>query len=240
MPDIFVGENSKPETTNSEDPVKPEEKEIQIEAKSVNPVHQAKRQIIHLQKDESHTHSHLFTAYCERPAGVNFIDILKEETLLLMLRKHFLTNFPWIISAIGLILVPFILAAINSFGILPFDFLPSTYIIFILFLYYFFVSGFIFVHYLTWFYNIGLVSNQRIIDIDFSSLVFENVDATKLSQVEDVGYVQIGIIRSIFDYGDVRIHTAGPTSNFDFLAVPHPGRIINVINDLIGGVKNHA
>ncbi|MBI2621419.1 MAG: PH domain-containing protein [Candidatus Levybacteria bacterium] len=236
MPDIFVGNTLKNDNPKSEEITesKAEEKRKNKELKSID----LRKQIIEFEGNEGHSHNHLTTAYCERPLGVTFADRLENEELLLFLRKHFITNVPWIVSALALVISPFIFIAITQFGGLPINFLPPIYIFMILLLYYFFVVGFIFVNYLTWFYNIGLVTDKRIIDIDFSSLVFENVDATKLSQVEDVGYKQVGIIRSIFDYGDVHIHTAGPAANFEFLAVPHPERIINIINDLIGKVQH--
>jgi hypothetical protein len=231
MPDIFVDKDDAP----------PQENQPQIAPETKNEENKNsdnRQQIVELQLHKDHAHSHFTTAYCEYPAGVVFADKLSDEVLLLFLRKHFVTNMPWVISAIGLLLAPLLLLFIVDFGLLTFDFLPSSYVTMFLVLYYFFIFGFLFVHYLTWFYNIGLVTNQRIIDIDFSSLVFENVDATKLSQVEDVGYKQVGIIRSIFDYGDIHLHTAGPTSNFEFFAVPHPEKIINIINNLIGKAKH--
>lgn len=231
MPDIFVGEKS--EVAVPEEKAPPEKEVIGTTRKP------ARSQILEFQDNPAHKHSHLFSSFCEIPEGVSFADKLKGEVLLLYLRRHFVTNVPWIIVAVAMAFVPFIFVGLSSFGVLPIETLPSTYILMILIFYYFFIFGFLFTHYLTWFYNIGLVTNQRIIDIDFSSLVFENVDATKLTQVEDVGYKQVGIIRSIFDYGDVHVHTAGPAANFEFSAVPHPEKVINVINDLIGEI-HHA
>ncbi len=235
MPDIFVGKVPEDDTSQSEGSLKPEKAEEEAnEPKNID----LRKQVVKFTSNKGHSHNHLITSYCEKPTGVSFADRLGGEELLLFLRKHFITNVPWIVSAVALILVPFILLAIAEFGVLPINFLPPIYIAMILLLYYFFIAGFIFVHYLTWFYNTDLITNQRILDIDFSSLVFENVDATKLSQVEDVGYKQVGIIRSIFDYGDIHLHTAGPSSNIEFSAVPHPERIINIINDLIGKTQH--
>lgn len=236
MPDIFVGNPPENDTSKSEDVSKSESNEAKKtkEPRNID----LRKQIVEFQDHQDHSHNHLVAAYCERPSGVSFADKLENEELLLFLRKHFITNVPWIVSAVALILTPFILVALAGLGFLPINFLPPVYLAMTLLLYYFFIAGFIFVHYLTWFYNIGLVTNQRIIDIDFSSLVFENVDATKLTQVEDVGYKQVGIIRSIFDYGNIHLHTAGPSSNFEFSAVPHPERVINIINDLIGRTRH--
>ena len=223
MPDIFVGEKQKEEEHS-------QEKAEVIEKTSVG--------ARSLKVDKHHSHLHVFTAYCENPPTVHFADKLDDEELLLFLRRHFVTNIPWIIEALAIAFIPLLLFVASSLNFITIDFLPSNFILLILVFYFLLLTGFIFVNYITWFYNVSLVTNKRIIDIDFSSIVFENVDATKLTQVEDVGYNQIGIIRSIFDYGDVHVHTAGPVSNFDFLAVPHPERVIKVINDLMGEENN--
>lgn len=183
--------------------------------------------------------SHFLSGYDSTPSSIKFGDQMENEIPLLFLRKHFITNLPWIIIAISLSLVPVIIELSISLGIFNISFLSQdgkllTYI----FYYFFIISGYMFVHYLTWFYNISLVTNIRVVDIDFSNLVFEDVAATKLTQLEDVSYVQIGIIRSIFDYGDVKLQTAGTASNFEFLAVPHPERVIKIINNLLGKGEN--
>lgn len=82
------------------------------------------------------------------------------------------------------------------------------------------------------------MTSERVVDIDFSQLVFESVAATKLTQVEDVSYHQVGVVRSIFDYGDVSVQTAGTATNFLFSGIPHPEKVVNIINDLIGTEPN--
>jgi len=201
MPDIFVGE--------------PEIKKESIKADK--------------KEDKIHHRTHLFAAYCENPEAFIFADKLDDEETLLFLRKHFVTNAPWIIKSISLGIIPLILVFISSTGLVRIDFLTPNFVLMIILFYYFLIFGYIFVNYLTWFYNISIVTTQRIIDIDFSQIVFENVAATKL---------QIGVIRSVFDYGDVILQTAGTLPNFDFLAVPHPERVIKVIGNLIGESEN--
>lgn len=178
---------------------------------------------------------HSFSAYFEDPSRVKFNNKLDEEILLLFLRRHFVTNFPWFVKAFAMSLVPVIFEILGAFSLYSTDFVSLSGKIIIYGFYYFFIlSGYVFVNYMTWFYNISLVTSIRIIDIDFSEVVFENVAATKLSQVEDVSYKQIGVFRSIFDYGDVHAQTAGTASNFEFLAVPHPENVIRIVNHLLG------
>lgn len=222
MPDIFIGEGK----NKADEPTKNQKNDPVVEL--MKPA----------KEDEEHNHAHLFAAYCENPPNVKIADLLDDEEILLFLRRHFVTNIPWVVKAIGLAAVPFIIWLVTTFGLISIDFISPNYQFMILVFYYFLIVGYVFVSYLSWFYNISLVTTLRIIDIDFSQIVFENVEATKLTQVEDVGYVQIGVLRSIFDYGDVNLHTAGPASNFEFLAVPHPERVVKVINNLTGEATN--
>lgn len=219
MPDIFIGE------LKTDD--------ISTPPLVNNPVDFEKNK-----KKKKHKHLHTFASYCENPININFADKMDGEEILLLLRKHFVTNIPWIIKAIALSLIPLIIWLVSFFELVSIDFLPQSYTTIILLFYYFLVFGYIFVNYITWFYNVSLVTNIRIVDVDFSQIVFENVAATKLTQVEDVHYSQIGVIRSVFDYGDVILQTAGTLPNFDFLAVPHPEKAIKIIGDLIGEYEN--
>ena len=223
MPDIFIGKS-----INDESGIKEDTSDKPVVKETTAPI----------THKFSHTHSHLFSAYCDNPQAVKVADKLDDEEILLYLRKHFVTNAPWIIKAIGFMIIFPLLVYVNSFGLIDITFLPYNYVLFLTTFYYMIIFAYMFVKYLSWFYNISLVTTQRIIDIDFSSLVYENVAATKLTQLEDVSYSQIGIIRSIFDYGDVTLQTAGTVSGFDFLAVPHPEKIIKIINNLIGKSKH--
>lgn len=226
MPDIFLGKSPSIEVAPQLEDDVIKEQEITTKEEFIKP-------------KIRHTRPSAFSAYKESPSNINLSDILDEEEMLLFLRRHFVTNFIWILNSIILSVIPLIFYLVYSLGFFEINFIPSIYIIFGLIFYYFFIlSGYVFVHLLTWFYNVSIVTNARIIDIDFASLVFENVDATTLSQVEDVGYSQIGIVRSIFDYGDVTIQTAGATTNFEFLGIPHPERVVKIVHDLMGKKKN--
>jgi hypothetical protein len=238
MPDIFVDKEPTQEATPEETPDTPLSS-IESEKKEISPMPNQtsdEELITRLELDpHKKRHLHVLSSYSENPSEVKFTNIIDDEILLLFLRRHFITNFPWIIKAVALAFIPLLFEILGSLGIISTGFLePEGKFIIYLFYYFFIFSGYVFVNYMSWFYNISIVTNVRIIDIDFSQLIFENVAATKLVQLEDVNYAQIGLIRSIFDYGDVFLQTAGAASNFEFLAVPHPEKVIRVIGDLIG------
>lgn len=184
-------------------------------------------------------HAHMFASFCPNPIGVSFIDQEKDEEILLFLRRHFITNVPWLLISLILALLPIVIVAvISKFSIFILPNFSPTLLILAFMLYYLVVLTFIFVNFITWYYNISLVTNKRIVDIDFSGLLYKNVAATTLALVQDVSYTQIGVIPAFFDYGDVNVQTAGTLENFDFTAVPHPQRVVQIIANLIGKEKN--
>lgn len=187
----------------------------------------------------SYGHAHMFSAFCENPSGVSFKDQAMDEKILLFLRRHFVTNVPWILTAIILVLLPPILIFLNfSFLNLHIPNLPAPLILLSFIFYYLVIFNFIFTNFITWYFNISLVTQKRIIDIDFSDLIYKNVAQTKLSLVEDVSYTQAGVTQTFFDYGDVLIQTAAEFENFDFTAIPHPNRVTKIVEDLIGKGPN--
>jgi hypothetical protein len=186
--------------------------------------------------DESHIHA--FSSFCVDPVGTSFETQEDGEQILLFLRSHFITNVPWIITAVFFIVFPLIIQQILTFNpfLLPmFAFISPSFLFILLGIYYLLIFSFVFISFITWFYNIGLITNIRVIDIDFSDLVYHDVAVTKLNIIEDVRYTQTGFVRSLFNYGDVFVETAGNTDDFDFLAVPKPAQVVNIIQNLIGG-----
>lgn len=182
---------------------------------------------------------HVFSSFCQNPQNIHFQNQEEDEEILLFLRRHFITNLPWIFSVIFLFFLPMISGFIfSSMHLMP-AFMSAKMITFLTFFYYLCVFSYALVSFFTWFFNISLITGKRVIDIDFSELVYKNVSATKLDLVQDASFSEIGVIRSVFDYGDVLIQTAGSLDNFDLLAVPHPEKVIQIVENLIGK-DNHA
>ncbi len=176
---------------------------------------------------------HLVSAFCEYPRHIKFANQETDETILLFLRRHLITNLRWIIIGIIFALIPLILVILINFGVSLIQ-LPFKYTLVFFLTYYFILLNYFFVNFITWYFNISFVTEKRVIDIDFSGLVYKNVAATKINLVQDVSYSQTGVIRSVFDYGDVLVQTAGSLENFDFSAVPHPAKVVGIIEELIG------
>jgi len=164
-----------------------------------------------------HSHSPL-TSFCFYPDGINFETRRKEEKIVLLMRKHIVT----------MILAPLVL---SKFPIL--EFLPGRFQFVAVLGWYLITTALILEGFLDWFFNVYIVTNQRVVDIDFYNLIYKEVSDAKINKVQDVTYKMGGVIRTIFDYGDVFIQTAAEVPNFEFLAVPRPNVVAKILEDLI-------
>ena len=180
---------------------------------------------------------HPLSAFLIRPLGVRFAAQEKKEKIILLLRRHPVTNLPWIAFLIFLLLAPsFLFPLLGFLKIIPAA-LPFELKLIVTLFWYLGCFGFFLVQFLLWYFNVNIITNKRIIDIDFIYLLYKETTATRIAQVEDVTYKMGGIVRTIFNFGDVFIHTAGPEQNIEFLAVPRPVQVTKTIVELMGKKK---
>ena len=173
----------------------------------------------------------LFSAFSVCPAGVSFGESEEGETILLLLRAHLVTNIPWIAISFLLLIIPLILLPLLS-GLGSFGVGAGAGLVFILFWY----AGtltYAFLNFLYWYFNVYIVTNERIIDTDWYSVVIRKVSSTQIAKIQDVSATQVGVFPGVFDYGNVQIQTAGEEENFEFVSVPHPQLIAKQINELM-------
>ncbi len=187
--------------------------------------------VITIQKRELHP----FSTFHTFPEGVVFENQEKDEIIHLFLRRHLITNIGWVTSSFSLALIPLLIFFIQTSGLFLFPELPYSYLLVGALFYYVILFGYNLVNSVSWFYNIGLVTQLRVVDVDLSNIQHKNVSATTLGDIVDVSYSQKGFFQSLFDYGDVVIQTEGIRENFEFLKVPHPAKVADVVSDLVAG-----
>jgi len=180
---------------------------------------------------------HLFTTYCRYPRDISFASEENDENILLFLRRDFITNVPWLVTTIALAFIPFLIRFIfvsTNFSLFT---LPHNISFTLVSFYYLIVFGFAFANLVSWFYNIGLVTNKRGVDIDFLDLATINVATASLPDIIDVEYTQAGFFQSLFDFGDVRLRVEATGEVFVFEKVPRPTEVAGIISNLIGDKK---
>lgn len=192
----------------------------------------------HFHEDHRHPTIPLLTSFWQNPQGVYFDTQEVNEHILLFLRRHFITNVGWITSTIIFLVLPPIGAYLLSFVTVNILNIPLQFIYILIYGYYLGVMTNAFLQFLSWYYNISLITPKRVMDIELTSLVSKKISATKISLVQDINYQQSGTMRSVFNYGDVLIQTAGSEDNFYVNAVPKPEVVVRVVENLIGKGRN--
>lgn len=175
----------------------------------------------------------LYKSYIEHPKKVSFEGEDNDETVLLTLRKHFVTNLRWILITVLMFNVPAIFTLLLKYnGVTSWDFLPISYRVILFVFWYIFSFGYFLTSFLIWFYSVYLVSDKRLIDIDFHGFLHRRFSEAALSNIEDLTHQVSGFSQVVFHYGNVLIQTAGELRELDFESVPNPGKVQDFISDL--------
>lgn len=182
--------------------------------------------------NHTHTKPKFYSSLCQYPEGVTFQNQEPDEEVILLIRRDFITNTPWIVSIILLSLVPPLL-----FIFVPIFFpaihITQPFIGLAVFFYYLVLFGFAILYFAIWYFNVGLVTNKRVIDMDVANILVKETSEARLASIADVTYIQVGGIRGIFDYGDVRVLTETYEQNLEFDRAPNPNLIRKIIGQLI-------
>lgn len=174
----------------------------------------------------------LFTCYAERPFGVKFETQHQGEEVLIFMRPHWATNIPWVAAVILLLLAPF--------GLIPFSLMalgvpdiPFKYYVVGIAFWYLATFGYALLNFTLWYYNLYIVTNERVIDVDFLQLLYKRFSEARLSNIEDVTYTAGGFFAALFNYGNVYIQTAGQVTNFEFDYIPKPAQVVKILGAIV-------
>lgn len=172
------------------------------------------------------------SSLCIYPKNTRFEAQDPQEEIILLLRPHAVTNLWWVILALAMCFVPVIWPVLPVVSLLP-----ANYLLVVTLFWYELILAFAFEQFLMWFFSVNIVTDERIIDVDFYGLLFKNVSLAQLDRIEDVNYYQKGVLGAFFNFGDVLIQTAAEITEFTFNNVPQPERVMTVISGLIAQEK---
>lgn len=179
----------------------------------------------------------MFSSYLENPTNITFDGQDDDEEIVLLLRAHPITNLSWIIPALFIFFLPLLLpAAVNAFSI-PFPVLSQNLVTAMLIINYLLVLVITFEGFLYWYFNVYILTNKRIYDIDFNSLMHKNVDVAPLSSVQEANSDVGGLLGLIFNFGNVYVQTAGAKTTIDFLRVTNPHVVADKVMDEAEKIK---
>lgn len=206
MPDIFVTENKAVEE-KTKSSVKPTETGKNFGEKGT---------------------SNFLGSYCYYPRNVHFSVQEPEEKIVLLLRKHPITNVGWILTGLVMAVAPIVL---SKFPLLTF--LPARFQLVGILVWYLLVVAYSFEKFLDWFFSVYIITDERVIDVDFVNLIYREITDASIDKIQDVTVKMGGVVRSIFNYGDILIQTAGEVPEIEFEAAPRPDNVSKVLRSLI-------
>jgi len=167
---------------------------------------------------------HPLSSFLVRPQVFSFQEKDDEEEILLAMRPHWITNVGWIVVTLAMVFGP---ALIKSFALL--DELPVKYQLLGGLFWYMATFAFAFEKFLSWYFDVYIITDERVIDIDFNNLLDKKFSEAKLSMIQDVTSRQIGVSQTMFNYGSVLIQTAAEINQIHFDRIPNPEKVVKVL-----------
>jgi len=165
-------------------------------------------------------------AYCVAP-GTGFVNAQGDEEAVLLLRAHPITNLKWIVTAVVMLFLPGILVDVGAFSLVQ----PKFLLVGQMF-WYLIVMAYILESFLSWYYSVFIVTNERIVDIDFYNLLFREVSYATLNHIEQPTMTMGGVFGTLFRFGEVKVSTAAEESTIEGHNLPYPDVVVRLISEL--------
>ena len=170
----------------------------------------------------------LLSSFSSFPTKVCFETQDENEQVILFLRQHPIVNVPWILLDIILLVIPPLFSFFP-----PYAMLPGTYQFVITMGWYLFVAGYTLAKFMGWFFNIYIITSERVVDVDFTDIFYRHISTARLDEIQDVTVVSSGAGETFFGYGSITIQTAAEIPEFAFESIPHPDVVGKTLNELI-------
>jgi hypothetical protein len=167
-----------------------------------------------------------FSAALIFPKVFSFAEKNDGETILLALRSHWFTNISWIITAVFMFVVP------SLVPLIPIPGLSGGLQVLLTFTWYLITFAYSFEKFLSWYFDVSIVTDRRVVDIDFNNLLDKKFSEAELSKIQDISSRVSGVSQTFFNYGTVLIQTAAEQNVIVFEKVPFPSKITKLLQDL--------
>lgn len=159
---------------------------------------------------------------------------LPDEKIIGLYRRHPITILGLVISFCVFLVLPFMAyAVLKLYGAGLYENQPLMSV-FIMSggLFFMFVVLFLYQHFMDYWLDMWILTNQRIINIEQNGLFSRTTSELRLYRVQDVTAEVNGFVKTILDFGMVYVQTAGEKVYFTFEDVPHPNQIAKNVLEL--------
>ncbi len=143
------------------------------------------------------------------------------------LRRHMLTFVPTLLFFIVLLLIPAVLGPVLVSIFPTLSTAPAHYasMVILTTVYYLSTLLFFYTHFVDYYLDLWIVTNDRIIDIEQQGIFSRTITELDLHQVQDVTTEIHGVFPTLFHFGDVKVKTASMNLDIIFRSISRPDRI---------------
>jgi hypothetical protein len=163
----------------------------------------------------------------------------RDEAVFVFIRPYFLAFLPTALAFITVIAISFAVQAAAAAGFGFADPYYNNLLIIFMSLFQLLALIVFFVALFDYYFDILIVTDRRLVDIDHEQLFFRQISELALEDVEDVTSIVKGFFQTTFHYGSVRIQTAGNRENFLVENIRFPREITTLILDLSSQSKQN-
>ncbi len=149
------------------------------------------------------------------------------EHVVYVLRRHPIVFLPTVVLFIVLYAVPFVVYFMVDMFVFDISVDPRWFSLGVLFgaIYLLSISILFFTQFISYYLDMWVVTNDRIIDIEQYNIFSRTIAELDLFRIQDVTSNVHGFIPSLLHYGNVEIKTASQNIDIVFRSVPHPNTV---------------
>lgn len=155
----------------------------------------------------------------------------EEDKIVIFTRRHWISMLGTIILIALMFLIPIVILAAMFFtnrGI--FSGIALNFIVIGGSIYYLVAAAYAFTEWISYYYDIFIVTEDEIIDINQEGIFDRSITEVSLLRVQDVSARIKGFLPTIFAYGDVVAESAGEnTRTYIIDSIPNPVEVANKI-----------
>jgi len=156
------------------------------------------------------------------------VNLKEGENILAVLHKHWFVLVKPLLRLFLIFFLPLLLT-LWLFGL---EFIISSVFTSLLFLVWLVVGGTAVIYeWFVWYYDIYIITNKRIVDITQKSLFSREISEASLGKIQDITFEISGFFATLFNYGDVKVQTAGATEVIKLEAVEDPAKVVEKLNE---------
>jgi len=167
------------------------------------------------------------SSFLARPKIFTFDFRDDDEEIILVLRRHWFTNLSWILVAVLMLILPLVLPFISVL-----DFFPAEYKFILAIFWYLLAFAIAFEKFLAWYFNVFILTEERVIDIDFFNLLDKKVSEAKINMIQDITSKTAGVSQTLFNYGNILIQTASEIPVIIIDKIPNPNLVLQVLQQM--------